>query len=279
MRGLRSCSLVSVIVVRSFPSARLDSSGPARRRRRHHAAAKARQPLRVLQQPSRQPTRRHGDVHQTLAAQSRAQLGTRECRDQRQIRRQPAQLAPPVGRPSLPPPRPPPSPSATRARTCSKPAATCPARRASPSVASATARQQTLDLLGRDLRQLAPALAPPSQRGSWRRPCLPHSDRRSTTYRAPAGAPRRRAATRPSGSSTKRSSASRGRTARVTRQRRSAGVGRSPIGVAPPPSAPAQPAPLGRVRRAVAGRRPSASPAASRRGRCRLGRTSGRARP
>ena len=57
------CSLVSVILVRSFPSARWGAAAPLTGRIQH-ARPKTGQPLHVLQQPLRQATWRNGDMHQ-----------------------------------------------------------------------------------------------------------------------------------------------------------------------------------------------------------------------
>ena len=153
IRGLRSCSLVSVILVSVVSSGRVlrlgRINGPARAGGASTSARKPGEPPTSCSSRSRQPARRDGDVHQTFAPQGRAQLGPREGGDHRQIRRQPAQLA--AARP--------PQPSAAAIRT---PPLTRAQRRADlleaqvdltgaprqPQAVERALRQQTLDLPG-----------------------------------------------------------------------------------------------------------------------------------
>ena len=121
------------------------------------------------------------------------------------------------------------APERNAARTCSKPTATCPARRASPSVESPRRTSRPSTCRSRSAEARAGARAALAKRFL--------ATALFTTFRSalnqiprPGSRASRSGSTRPSGSSTKRSNASRGRTARVTRQRRSTGPARSPMG-------------------------------------------------
>ena len=204
-----SCSLVSVIVVRSFPSARSLGRPPARspagdsRSRPAESPPAAPRPAAAAA-PGHPAPRRHAPNSRAPDAAPSSALENAAISGRSGASRR--SFAPPVGRTVV---RRHQHRRAARAQPRAHLLETQRDLTGAPRQAQGgerTPRQQAARPARRDPPPRAPAPAPPARRGSWRRPCLPHPGPRSTTYRARQARVEIGHAPGPSGSSTKRSS-------------------------------------------------------------------------